>query len=89
MWLLFEGDCYSRRGFNLYLSGVFLVHYSGVIHHIIFCASTFLPLLDSPPPSIMAVNANEGGGISLLDDVPDMSQMDYDLEYSVRMGKTE
>lgn len=48
-----------------------------------------LPPLDPLPLTIMAVSADEGGGISLVDDVPDMSHMDYDLEYSVRMGKTE
>lgn len=37
----------------------------------------------------MAVNADEEEMIGLSDDVPDMSHMDYDLEYSVRRGKTE
>lgn len=41
------------------------------------------------PLPIMAVNANEGGGIGPANDLPDMSHMDYDLEYSVRVGKTE
>ena len=40
----------------------------------------------------MAINSGEGDivhVVNLADDVPDMSQMDYDLEYSVRVGKQE
>ena len=38
----------------------------------------------------MAVNSGEGEiMVNLADGVPDMSQMDYDLEYSVRVGKAE
>lgn len=39
----------------------------------------------------MAVRIDEEREIivGLNDEVPDMSQMDYDLEYSVRVGKTE
>ena len=38
----------------------------------------------------MALNADEDAEIvGLTDEVPDMSHMDYDLEYSVRVGKTE